>query len=124
MNTVEIYSRILFSLFFIFAGINHFNNPSIYDSLVPTYIPYPRFVHLTTGFIEIILGVSLLTKWRSVGALLLAIFLIVIYLANLHMWINDVTFLNHTLSSPAHILRLILQIAMILYSLFIWRSLK
>ena len=58
------------------------------------------------------------------GALLLAIFLVIVYLGNLHMWVNDVPFLGNVLSTRAHILRLLAQIGMILYSLYIWKSFK
>ena len=124
MITLEILTRTVFSLFFIVAGITHFTNPTIYDALVPEYLPNPRLLHLLAGLIEIILGLSLLTRWKSIGALLLAVFLIIIYLANLNMWLNDVPFLDNQLSSFTHFLRFILQILMIIYSLYIWRSFK
>ena len=116
--------RYIFSLFFILAGISHFTNPEIYDQLVPTYLPSPRFFNLLAGLFEIILGVSLLTKWKSQGALLLAVFLVLLYLGNLHMWINDIPFLGNTLTTSGHIIRLITQIGMIIYSLYLWRVFK
>ena len=122
MILLEAIPRVIFSLFFIFAGITHFTNPSIYDSLVPSYLPSPRLMHLLAGFIEIVLGLSLITKWKSQGALLLAIFLVVVYLGNLHMWVNNVPFLGNSLSTNGHILRLFAQIAMIGYSLYIWKA--
>ena len=122
MILLEAIPRVIFSLFFIFAGITHFTNPSIYDSLVPSYLPSPRLTHLLAGFIEIVLGLSLITKWKSQGALLLAIFLVVVYLGNLHMWVNNVPFLGNSLSTNGHILRLFAQIAMIGYSLYIWKT--
>ena len=116
--------RLLFSTFFIYVGVTHFINPAVYDALVPTYLPNPRFLHLLAGAVEIILGISLLTRWRSEGALLLAIFLVIVYLGNLHMWINDVPFMGNTLSTNGHILRFIAQIAMISYSIYLWRIFK
>jgi len=124
MIVLEIVTRTLFSLFFIIAGTTHFTNPTIYDSLVPAYLPNHRLLHLLAGSIEIILGFTLLTRWKSLGGLLLAIFLVIVYLANLNMWINGVPFLGNLLSTFTHFLRLILQILMIVYSLFIWRSFK
>ena len=124
MIIIENLSRVIFTVFFIFAGFTHFTNPAIYDSLVPTYIPFPRFVHSLAGFFEIILGISLLTKWKSQGALLLAIFLVIVYLGNLHMWLNNIPFLGNKLSTSGHILRLIVQVVMILYSLNIWKSFR
>ena len=124
MITFEILLRALFSIFFVVAGITHFTHASIYDSLVPTYLPNPRFFHLISGFFEIFLGLSLLTRWKSTGAIFLALFLAIVYLGNLHMWINDIPFLGNNLSTSAHVLRLIAQILMILYALYIWRTFK
>ena len=116
--------RIIFSTFFIYVGITHFINPGLYDALVPTYLPNPRFMHLLAGAAEIILGVSLLTKWKSEGAFLLAIFLVIVYLGNLHMWINDVPFMGNTLTTNGHILRLFAQIVMVMYSIYLWKVFK
>ena len=98
MIVIQDILRIIFSTFFIYVGITHFTNPSIYDALVPTYLPNPRIMHLLAGAVEVILGISLLTKWKSEGALLLAIFLVVVYLGNLHMWINNIPFMKNYLS--------------------------
>lgn len=122
MILAETFLRYVFSAFFILAGITHFTNPSIYDALVPNYLPSPRLMHSLAGLSEIVLGLSLLTKWKSQGAFLLAIFLVIVYLGNLHMWINDVPFLGSTLTTSGHIIRLIIQIGMILYSLYIWKA--
>ena len=45
----------VYVVFFISAGINHFLNPQFYDSLVPNFIPYPRFVHQFTGVLEMLI---------------------------------------------------------------------
>ena len=61
-------------IFFVGAGINHFLQPQFYDSIVPSFIPFPRFVHQFTGLIEIVLPLFLLTKYRKEAALLMIIF--------------------------------------------------
>ena len=124
MISLEAIPRVIYSLFFIFAGITHFSNPSIYDALVPSYLPEPRLMHSLAGISEIVLGLSLLTKWKSQGALFLAIFLVIVYLGNLHMWLNNIPFLGSKLSTNGHILRLIVQVVMILYSLNIWKTFR
>ncbi|MFW5706892.1 MAG: MauE/DoxX family redox-associated membrane protein [Bacteroidota bacterium] len=52
--------RIVFALFFIVAGINHFLSPSFYYPLIPDYIPFPGLVNFLAGAAEILLGVALL----------------------------------------------------------------
>ena len=54
--------------FFVVAGINHFINPIFYDKIVPDFIPFPRFVHLFTGVIEIILPLFFFTSSRNIRA--------------------------------------------------------
>ncbi len=95
--------------FFVIAGINHFLNPIFYDRIVPDFIPFPRFVHLTTGVIEIILPLLFFTRYRKEAAILMMIFLILIYIGNLNVWINDLPYGNRYLSNYQHFLRLLLQ---------------
>ena len=68
--------------FFVVAGINHFINPIFYDKIVPDFIPFPRFVHLATGVIEIILPLFFFTRFRKEAAILMIVFLVVIYIGN------------------------------------------
>ena len=73
-------SRLLLAAFFILAGINHFICPSIYLSIVPTYLPWPETLVVISGVAEIIGGVGVLPArtrvWAGWGliALLLAVF--------------------------------------------------
>lgn len=54
--------RYLLSLFFVFAGVNHFVNPEFYLPLIPPYFPYPDAINLVSGIIEIGFGVGLLIR--------------------------------------------------------------
>jgi uncharacterized membrane protein len=73
-------SRLLLAVFFILAGINHFIAPSIYLSIVPTYLPWPETLVVISGGAEIIGGVGMLPArtrvWSGWGliALLLVVF--------------------------------------------------
>lgn len=53
MRRTSIYAQ---GLFYIFAGLYHFINPEFYYSLIPDYLPYPRFINVLSGTIEILLG--------------------------------------------------------------------
>ena len=84
--------------FFVVAGINHFLNPQFYDAIVPNFIPYPRFVHQFTGVLEIIIPLLFLTRYRKEAAILMIILLVILYGANLYVWVNNC--LLYTSPSP------------------------
>ena len=96
--------------FFVVAGINHFVNPIFYDKIVPDFIPFPRIIHLVTGVIEIVLPLFFFTRYRKEAAILMIIFLVVIYIGNLNVWINDLPYGNRYFSNYQHFSRLLLQL--------------
>ena len=111
-------------IFFVGAGINHFLQPQFYDSIVPSFIPFPRFVHQFTGLIEIVLPLFLLTKYRKEAALLMIIFLVLIYGANLYVWINNLPYGGRYFSTQQHIFSLFLQVVYIYltYVIYMYES--
>ncbi len=100
----------VYIIFFIGAGVNHFLNPQFYDAIVPQFIPFPRLVHQITGVLEIIIPLFLLTRFRKEAALILIIFLILIYGANLYVWVNNLPYGRTYFSNQQHFIRLLLQI--------------
>ena len=75
----------VYVLFFVGAGLNHFLNPQFYDPIVPSFIPYPRFVHQFTGILEILIPILFLTKYRKEAAIMMIILLVILYGANLYV---------------------------------------
>ena len=100
----------VYIIFFIGAGVNHFLNPQFYDAIVPQFIPFPRIVHQITGVLEIIIPLFLLTRFRKEAALIMIIFLILIYGANLYVWVNNLPYGRTYFSNQQHFIRLLLQI--------------
>ena len=100
----------VYVIFFIGAGVNHFLNPLFYDAIVPQFIPFPRLVHQITGVLEIIIPLFLLTRFRKEAALIMIIFLILIYGANLYVWVNNLPYGRTYFSNQQHFIRLLLQI--------------
>ncbi len=100
----------VYIIFFIGAGVNHFLNPQFYDAIVPQFIPFPRLVHQITGVLEIIIPLFLLTRFRKEAALIMIIFLILIYGANLYVWVNNLPYGRTYFSNRQHFIRLLLQI--------------
>ena len=115
----HILSSIL-GIFFINVGIGHFIDPEWFEPIVPTILGDPTFWVLITGAMEIALGIGLIIpKTRKYSGLLMALFLIAVYWANLNMWINDVPLEGETFATIWHILRLIGQLLMIAIALWV-----
>ena len=108
-------------VFFVFAGINHFLNPTFYDALVPSFIPMPRLVHQFTGILEIVIPLLFLTKYKTEAALFMIIFLILIYGANLYVWIEALPYGNRTFTNLQHFYRLLIQVAYLGITYIIYR---
>jgi len=100
----------VYILFFVGAGLNHFLNPQFYDALVPSLIPFPRVVHQFTGILEIIIPLLLLTKYRKEAALAMIVLLVLLYGANLYVWINNLPYGRNYWSNQQHIIRFLLQV--------------
>ena len=84
----------------------------------------PRFWVYLSGAVEVLLGIGLiitfLRKWSGMGT---AIFLVLIYPANLNMWVNDLALGDGTTLSPsAHLLRMLAQMTAIATCLWISRK--
>ena len=100
----------VYVIFFIGAGVNHFLNPQFYDAIVPQFIPFPRLVHQITGVLEIIITLFLLKRFRKEAALIMIVFLILIYGANLYVWVNNLPYGRTYFSNQQHFIRLLLQV--------------
>ena len=111
----------VYVVFFISAGLNHFLNPQFYDAIVPDFIPFPRLVHQITGVIEIILPLILLTRFRKEAALLMMIFLVLLYGANLYVWINNLPYGRTYFTNQQHFFRLLLQVLYIYITYVIYK---
>ena len=100
----------VYVLFFVGAGLNHFLNPQFYDAIVPSFIPYPRFVHQFTGILEILIPLLFLTKYRKEAAIMMIILLVILYGANLYVWINNLPYGRNYWSNQQHFFRFLLQL--------------
>ncbi|MBL4734909.1 MAG: DoxX family protein [Flavobacteriales bacterium] len=70
---------------YIVAGLNHFVMPKFYMRIMPRYIPFHRFMVISSGIAEIGLGILLLVPaYRSWAAWGIIALLIAIFPANIH----------------------------------------
>ena len=107
-------------LFFVNVGIAHFTDTKWFEPIVPEVLGDPTFWVLITGIMEIGLGLGLVIPMtRRYSAMLMVMFLVAVYWANLNMWINDIPIDDNTFEPIWHILRLIGQLLMITVALWV-----
>lgn len=71
---------------FIGAGVNHFIHPNFYLPLIPPYLPWHNFLNVTSGILEIGLGISvLLLRFRRRAAIGIIILMILFIPAHIYM---------------------------------------
>jgi uncharacterized membrane protein len=91
---VKFLAQIALGAALIAAGSSHLgSNRQEFQAQVPTWLPLdPDFVVISSGIVEIILGISLLTLWRyraQVG-LTVAVFFILIFPGNINQYVNQI----------------------------------
>ncbi len=108
-------------LFFVLVGIKHFTDPVWFEPIVPTILGNSRIWVYISGVPEVLLGVAILIpKYRTWAGPSIALLLIILYWANLNMWINDIPLNGKTYAARWHILRGLAQIVLI--SIAFWLS--
>ena len=113
-------SAIGFGVAFVWIGIQHFTNVGFFVPIVPEILGAPEFWVYVSGAAEILLGMSMVnTRTRQQGGRATAAFLILVYWANLNMWINDIPIDGTTFSTSAHIARATAQFGMIGLALWV-----
>jgi len=108
---------------FVVIGVQHFVRPEPFDAIVPGYLGWPRFWTYSSGALEVLLGAGMgfsLTRARS--SRLLLVLVLLMSLANINMWWNDLEFDGARLSQTGHLIRLCVQVLLLL-TLF-WLSRK
>lgn len=89
MKTLKTVFRIIFALFFVVAGLNHFVSPEFYLKIMPPYLPWHYALVLISGVAEVVLGIGLLIPtFQRLAAWGLIALLIAVVPANLHMAMN------------------------------------
>lgn len=113
---------IIFGLFLVNIGIQHFRDPEWFEPIVPSVLGNPKFWVYLSGVFEIIFGIMILIEpLRKYGSLGISLMLIVLYWANLNMWINDIPIGGVKLNFFEHFMRGVIQILLILLALYIGR---
>ena len=110
---------------FVWIGVQHFVDPVWVEPIVPAVLGAPRFWVLASGVAEIAVGLALIVPaTRAYGGLACAALLVVLYWANLYMWVENVPLDGKTYANVWHVVRLLIQLGLIAASLFIAGELR
>ena len=120
MINFKIFITVIFSLMFVGVGINHFLDTKWFEPIVPEILGRPSFWLYLSGIFEILLGILILSKeHKKIASLGIVLLLIILYLANLNMWINDIPIGGAKFNNLEHFVRLCIQIILIFMALYI-----
>ena len=119
MNPILVHLLALgYGIPFILVGIEHFRSPQKFVEIVPNYLPFALFLVYLTGVIEIAGGLGIIYPGtREITGRLMVLFLLAVYPANFHMWINDIPYNGTRLSTTGHLIRLSVQMLLIIAAL-------
>lgn len=71
---------------FVTAGAFHFVRPTVFERVVPPFLPFPRAIVYVSGVAEIVGGVALLVpQLRTFAGLWLIALLVAVFPANIYM---------------------------------------
>jgi len=85
MGKIWIVIRVIFAIFMIYAGVQHFVKPDFYIPFVPSFMPFTTAIIYSSGILEILLGILLLIpKFAKLGAL--GIMLLMLVFLPIHVW--------------------------------------
>ncbi|MBC8363741.1 MAG: hypothetical protein H8E59_01920 [Actinobacteria bacterium] len=102
------------------SGVMHFVDPRWFEPLVPAQLGNAAAWVYVSGVAEIAVGLGLLgVRFRRDAATALAVLLVVLYVGNLNMWVNDVTLGETSLSTTGNLIRAAVQVLLIAAALWI-----
>ncbi len=113
-------SALGFGTIFVWIGIQHFTNTAFFTPIVPKLLGVPEFWVYVSGLVEMILGFGMIAPVsRRRAGFSTGIFLVMVYWANLNMWVNDISIGDTDFTTSGHMVRAIAQLGMILLALWI-----
>ena len=114
-------SQVALGAFLLSAGVSHLTVSRMeFQAQVPTWLPLdPDFVVISSGIVEILLGLALITLWRfrkRVG-LAVALFFVAIFPGNINQFVNGIDAFGLN-SDSARAVRLLFQPVLVLWALW------
>ena len=121
LRSLRAVSQVALGVVLVSAGVSHLTVSRIeFQAQVPTWLPLdPDFVVISSGIVEILLGLALITLWRfrkRVG-LLVALFFVAIFPGNINQFVNGIDAFGLNPDS-ARAVRLLFQPVLVLWALW------
>ncbi len=115
--------RYLLALFMVYGGVQHFIKPDFYALFVPSFLPFTKFFVLSSGVLEILLGVMLVLKGKFAQYGALGVFLLMLIFLPIH--IKDVFVENPAIGThKMALIRLPFQFVFIGWAWVVYHFLK
>ncbi len=112
-------TAIVVGIVFVMIGVDHFLRTQWYTPIVPEVLGFPEVWVYLSGVTEILFGGAFMVKKTRVMAAKSGIaMLVLLYWANLNMWMNDIPLNGINYSGGWHIGRLVVQL--LLMGLIAW----
>ncbi len=111
--------RLALAASYFAAGIFHLRDPAIFVAIVPDWVPAPHATVIATGCCELLGAVALLGhRLRRAAGLMLALYAVCVYPANLKHAFSHVAIGGRALGWDYHAPRLALQPVLVWWALF------
>ena len=123
IENYKLFTIYVMSFMYVFIGIRHFIDPQYFLHIVPPQLPFKLFLVYISGLIEIIGGVAILnSKTRRKGAFLLVFLLLIVFPANIYLYVSEVPQNLLEITKTDALIRMPFQIPLII--LAYWHSKK
>jgi uncharacterized membrane protein len=111
--------RLILAAFYSGIGVWHFVATGEMARIVPDWMPYPYWTVIATGCCEIAGAAGLLlARWRRLAGLLLALYVVCVFPANIKWIVEGIPFYGHVPGWDVQGPRLVLQFVLIWWALF------
>ena len=121
LSVLRSVSQVALGVVLLSAGVSHLTVSRIeFQAQVPTWLPLdPDFVVISSGIVEILLGLALITLWplRKRVGLVTALFFVAISPGNINQFVNGIDAFGLN-SDSARAARLLFQPVLVLWALW------
>ena len=120
LRSLRAVSQVALGVVLVSAGVSHLTVSRVeFQAQVPTWLPLdPDFVVISSGIVEILLGLALITLWplRKRVGLVTALFFVAIFPGNINQLVNGIDAFGLN-SDSARATRLLFQPVLVLWAL-------
>ena len=91
IKNYKLITILVMSFLYVFIGVKHFTNPQYFINITPPQIEYKSFAVYFTGALEVLGGLLILSKkTRKTGSYILIFLLVVVFPANIYLYISEI----------------------------------